>query len=150
MKVLVRAAMVAGATMFMPMTAMADPLTYGGLKSMVEGMGHEVKETSSTPGSEKFEVTITTDAFNVPLGLEVSKSGRYVWCAASLGKSTLSPDRARMLLQRAGGVQPTSFWITDTSGRRRSYRGAAGRLAQKLPDTVSTAAGPRWRSRFSW
>lgn len=114
MKVLVRAAMVAGATMFMPMTAMADPLTYGGLKSMVEGMGHEVKETSSTPGSEKFEVTITTDAFNVPLGLEVSKSGRYVWCAASLGKSTLSPDRARMLLQRAGGVQPTSFWITDS------------------------------------
>ena len=114
MKVLARAAVLAGAIVLLPMTAMADPLTYGGLKSMVENMGHTINEISATPGSEKFEVTITTGAFNVPLGLEVAKSTRYIWCTASLGKSTLTGERALELLKRGGSVQPTSFWITDS------------------------------------
>lgn len=113
MKVLARAAVIAGLIAFTPMAAVADPLTYGGLKSMVENMGHTLKEISTTPGGEKFEVTISAGGFDVPVGFEVAKSTRYVWCTAYLGKSTLTGERAIALLSRGGSVQPTSFWITD-------------------------------------
>jgi len=113
MKVTGRIALVAAAMAFAPMTAAADPLTYAGVKTMIEGMGHTATEISTKPGEEKFEIVVVTEGFNVPLGFEVSKSGRYIWCTAFLGKSTLDGDRAIALLKRIGAVQPTSFWLTD-------------------------------------
>lgn len=113
MSVLGRAALAAMAIAFAPMTAAADPLTYAGVRTMVEGMGYTPADVSTTPGAEKFEVVIVTDGFNVPVGFEVSKSGRYIWCTAFLGKSTLTGERALALMKRGGSVQPTSFWLTD-------------------------------------
>lgn len=108
-----RAALAAVVVAFAPMTAAADPLTYAGVRTMVEGMGHETADVSTTPGEEKFEVVINTEGFKVPVGFEVSKSGRYIWCTAFLGKSTLNGERALALMKRGGSVQPTSFWLTD-------------------------------------
>ena len=107
------AALAAAVIAFAPMTAAADPLNYAGVRTMVEGMGHTTSDVSKTPGEEKFEVVITTEGFTVPLGFEVSKSGRYIWCTAFLGKSTLDGARALALLKRGGSVQPTTFWMTD-------------------------------------
>jgi hypothetical protein len=71
-----------------PLTAAAHPLTYPALKAMVAG------------------------TFNVPVGFEVSKSGRYIWTTANLGESKLSGDAALSALKRIGEIQPTSIWIT--------------------------------------
>ena len=108
-----RAALAAAVVAFAPMTAAADPLTYAELKAMVEGMGHVTKDISTTPGEEKFELIVATDQFDVPLGFDVSKSKRFIWCTAFLGKSTLDGEGALALLKRLGGVQPTSFWMTE-------------------------------------
>lgn len=113
MRVLGRAALAAAVIAFMPMTAAADPLTYAGVKAMVQGMGYTATDISTKPGEEKFEIVVVTDGFDVPLGFEVSKSSRFIWCTAFLGKSTLDGERALALMKRLSGVQPTSFWLTE-------------------------------------
>lgn len=114
MKAFVRAAIAVCVLAALPMTAAADPLTYPALKTMVEGMGYTPNELSKTTDEPKFEVTITTTGFNVPIGFEITKSGRYIWCTAYLGKSTLNGERALALLKRGPTVQPTSFWLTSS------------------------------------
>lgn len=112
MKILARVAVAACLVASFPMTAAADPQTYDTLKTLVAGLGYAPKDIGSeTP---KMEIAVTTDAFNVPVGLEISKSGRYIWITANLGASTLNGDRALQLLKRGGTVQPTQFWITST------------------------------------
>lgn len=113
MKAFVRAAVAVCALAALPLTAAADPLTYEALKTMVTGMGYTPKEIGET--TPKMEITVTTEAFNVPLGLEVTKSGRYVWATANLGQSTLDGARALEMIKRGTEFQPTQFWITSSN-----------------------------------
>jgi len=94
-----------------PLTAAADPLTYPALKAMVAGMGFDAKEIG-TATEPKFTIDVKAGTFNVPVGFEVSKSGRYIWTTANLGESKLSGDAAISALKRIGEIQPTSIWIT--------------------------------------
>ena len=57
--------------------AIADPLDHAGLKTMLTGMGYTPKETGVAP-AQLLEINVTTASFNVPVGLEVSGSGRFV------------------------------------------------------------------------
>lgn len=109
---LLSCAALAGALMFAPLSAAADPLTYPALKTMVENMGYTPKELGSED-SPKFEATVVTADFNVPIGFEVTKSGRYIWTTASLGDSKLDGERALSLLKRGQEIQPTQFWINS-------------------------------------
>jgi hypothetical protein len=94
--------------------ALADPVTYDALKTMVQGMGYTPKELGK-PDSPLFEVTIASNGFDVPLGMEISKSGRYVWVRAMLGQADkLPPERGTELLKKQGEIQPTMFWITKS------------------------------------
>lgn len=96
------------------MPAMADPLSYAQLKSMVEGMGYTPNDLTKTPDAPIFEVTLTTANFKIPLAMEVSKSGRYVWVRATLGPSKLTGDGALTMLRKQGELQPTMFWLNST------------------------------------
>lgn len=113
MKILARAAIAAGILAFMPLTAAADPLTYDTLKTLVTGLGYTPKDIGEE--SPKMEISVTTDAFNVPVGLEITKSARYIWVTANLGTSKLDGERALQLLKRGSTVQPTQFWITSSN-----------------------------------
>lgn len=95
--------------------AAADPLNYDQLKEMVANMGYTPKDLPTTDGSAatKFEILIVTQNFNVPLGLEITKSGRFIWCTASLGESKLTGEKALEILKRSPSFQPTAFWITS-------------------------------------
>src|SRR6185436_1168774 len=68
MKRTVLAALCVAAAYAAPMAA-ADPLTYDGLKTMLTGMGYTPKDIGKT--SPKIEILVVTDAFNVPIGLEI-------------------------------------------------------------------------------
>lgn len=114
MKRFVAAIALASAVWLAPVAA-ADPLDYDKLTAMVAAMGHSPKPMTKTDGTPatKFEITITTSGFNVPMGLEVSPSGRYIWCTASLGASKLTGDDAIAALKKIGSIQPTTFWLTS-------------------------------------
>lgn len=78
MKILFGAALAAAAMLAAPLTAAADPLTYAALKTMVTNMGFTPNEICSAE-SPKFEASVKTESFNVPVGFEITKSTRYIW-----------------------------------------------------------------------
>lgn len=92
--------------------ALAEPLTYAQLKTMVENMGYTPNEISKNAEGSIFEVTVSTASFNVPIAFEVSKSTRYIWARASLGPSKLTGEKALEALKKNAETQPTVFWIT--------------------------------------
>lgn len=113
MKSLVRAALAAGTLMAFPLSAAADPLNHEQLTSMIKNMGYEAKEIGKT--TPKLEITLTTPQFNVPAGIEITPSGRFIWITANLGESKLDGDKALQLLKRSKEWQPTQYWITDSN-----------------------------------
>jgi hypothetical protein len=101
------------ALIMQPQRADAAPLTYPDLKTMVENLGYTSKEISKAGENPKFEVNASTQGFNVPIGFEVSPSGRYIWASANLGSASgIDGARALELLKKNFSIQPTSFWIT--------------------------------------
>lgn len=114
MKRFVAAVALASAIWIAP-AAVADPLVLAQLKTMVTDMGYEPKDLPKTDGTAvtKFEITVATDDFTVPLGIEITPSARFIWCTANLGKSAVTGDVALEMLKRGGSIQPTSFWITS-------------------------------------
>ncbi len=84
------------------------------LREMVVGLGYEVKDLSVEAGKEKIQIDVKTEAFNIPLGVEISPSKSYVWLTASLGKD--SPERKyRELLMENGKIQPSQFYLTSSN-----------------------------------
>ena len=63
--------------------------------------------------SQLLEITVTTASFNVPVGLEVSGSGRFVWARATLGDVGLTGEQALQALQSNANTQPVMFWLTS-------------------------------------
>lgn len=114
MRGLVFAGAVASAVCMAP-AAIAAQVTFDELQGMVAGMGYTTKPLPPAEGgpATKFEFTVVTSEFNVPMGLEVSKSGRYIWCTASLGEFKKGGDAALELLKQNASLQPTSFWLTS-------------------------------------
>ena len=94
------------------MPAIADPLDHAGLKTMLTGMGYTPKETGVAP-AQLLEINVTTASFNVPVGLEVSGSGRFVWARATLGDVGLTGEQALQALQSNASTQPVMFWLTS-------------------------------------
>lgn len=64
-----------------------DPLDARKLKDMLIGMGYTVKDLNTDIGKEKYEVSITTTGFNVPISYEISPSKNFIWLIANLGKA---------------------------------------------------------------
>lgn len=97
----------------LPSAALAGALTYSQLQNMATNMGYAPNQISEGADSPKFEIQTKSGTFNVPLGLEISPSGRFVWISANLGQITLNGDQAISILKRGTSVQPTQFWYTD-------------------------------------
>lgn len=88
-----------------------DKLTAPELKKMAEGLGYDVKDLNSEPGKEKYEVPTKTDKLNIPVSLEVSPSGNYVWLTVNLGNNAPTKKHEEMLKSNAN-TQPTFMYIT--------------------------------------
>jgi hypothetical protein len=115
MKGLVATIALASAVWMAP-AAVADPLDLDQLKTTIAGMGYTMSAPLKPDGtpSNNVEITIKTASFNVPIGVEISASGRYIWCKASLGQSQFTGEDALAALKRATSIQPTNFWITSS------------------------------------
>ncbi len=84
------------------------------LKEMITGLGYEVKTLNEEVGKEKYEFTVKTEGFDVPIAAEISPSKNYVWLTVFLGKAPedSSPKMAGFV-KRNFKIQPTMFYITD-------------------------------------
>jgi len=104
-------------TWLMPIAGKAqscDPLDARKLKDMLTGMGYTVKDLNTEVGKEKYEVSITTTGFNVPISYEISPSKNFIWLIANLGKPKDETSTANAaLLKQNGKIQPCQFYITE-------------------------------------
>ncbi|MDI9635703.1 hypothetical protein QPK87_13440 [Kamptonema cortianum] len=82
------------------------------LRSMVTGLGYEVKDLSTEEGKEKFEFSVKTESLNIPLGAEISASKSFVWLTANLGEGGAKKNHLAYL-KATGSIQPSMFYITS-------------------------------------
>lgn len=88
-----------------------DQLDYPKLKTMISNLGYTVKEIGTEVGKEKAQIDIKTEAFNIPMGAEISPSRNYVWMTVNLG-SNPSADQSKALLRQNASIQPSFFYLT--------------------------------------
>lgn len=84
-------------------------------KALADG-GYEPKPLTTEIGKEKFEILIKRPTFNIPIGVEVSPSKRFVWFTVNLGPAP-DPDKAPAarfadLLKANAESQPAFFYVT--------------------------------------
>lgn len=95
----------------------ADRLDAAGLKAMITGFGYEIKELSSEPGKEKWEIPTKTEALNIPVACELSSSKNYIWLTVSFGEAPKadapgSAAKFEKILKATYTAQPSHFYIT--------------------------------------
>lgn len=78
------------------------------LQSALTELGYETKELSSS----KWEFTVKTTGFNIPIGAEISPSGNYLWLTVFLGKEP-TEAKSLVLLKKNGSIQPSFFYVTE-------------------------------------
>jgi hypothetical protein len=90
------------------------PINQSKLKELLVQLGHTPKEIVSTPGKEKYEIKITRDGLDVPMGLEVSPSTNYIWLTVFLGKAPSDSSKYFNFLKQNSKIQPALFYVTDS------------------------------------
>jgi hypothetical protein len=92
-----------------------EPITRTQLRQMLVQLGYEVKDIVTDPGKEKYSITLTKYEIDIPVGAEISPSGKYIWLTVNLGNFT-DTTMSTALLRQNGKIQPTQFYATE-SGR---------------------------------
>lgn len=91
-----------------------EPIDQVHLKDLLVQLGYTVKDLLTTPGKEKYEIKITKDDLDVPIGLEISPSTNYIWLTVFLGAAP--SDTSSMfynLIKQNAKIQPALFYVTD-------------------------------------
>lgn len=96
-----------------PAVKQDDPLDAASLRGMLTGLAYEVKDLSTEAGKEKYEFTVKTTNFNIPLGAEISPSKNYIWLTANLGKVS-EKTKWQELVRANSIIQPTMFYATKS------------------------------------
>lgn len=132
--------------------AETDKLDAAGLKTMVSGLGYEVTDLVKDPGKEKYQFTVNTGKFNVPMGAEISPSKSYIWLTANLGKAS-EKTKYEELLKANGKVQPTQFYVTSSGALMIALavenHGVTSAWMRKCVDKLAndlTEQAPAWNS----
>lgn len=84
-----------------------------GLKTMLTNLGYEVKE----PGTNTFEVSMSTAGLNIPTRAFISKSKTKLWLSVALmqkeGVAKLTRDDLQTILEKNVDVGPCHFMIEN-------------------------------------
>lgn len=123
MKVLLALLSIAGlmAVALLPMSVGAQSQEAGRieatqLRTLITGLGYEVKDLSAEPGKEKYEFKVTSGGLDIPIAAEISPSKNYIWLTVYLGdqpKDSSFTSKAVPLLKQNAKVQPCLFYITS-------------------------------------
>lgn len=84
------------------------------LRRIFVELGYDVKDLNTEIGKEKFEIKLSTQGLQVPMGVEISPSKNYIWLTVNLGPAfEESSPRNFALLKRNSIIQPAHFYITE-------------------------------------
>jgi hypothetical protein len=90
----------------------AAELKPGEIQPMLDGMGLDSKDL----GAGTYQVLLTQDGLDIPVGVGLSKSGRKLWLTVNLGaiKPDTKADAAKLMkfLERQYDIQPTQFYVS--------------------------------------
>ncbi len=90
------------------------PLTTSELRTTLVQLGYDVKDLNSTPGKEKYTVSISKSDLNIPIGVELSQNTKYIWLTANLSTAdSMNPRKNYLLLKQNGVIQPAQFYVTS-------------------------------------
>ncbi len=92
-------------------------MTAAQLKEMVVNLGYEVTDINKEAGKEKVSTKINKGALDIPVGIEMSPSKRFIWLTVNLGDFDAlpqGPDRAVRMLKANTKMQPSQFYISDS------------------------------------
>ena len=107
----------AGADPTTPEPVQVERLDAASLKQALTDGGYNPKVLNSEVGKEKFSIDITRSNLNIPIGVEVSPSKRFIWFTANLGNApdpaTAPASRFADLLKANTKIQPAFFYITS-------------------------------------
>lgn len=120
----VRGAFVSVATIaVLAAPAFAQVLDMAQLRTMLENMGDAVKVSDGTEAAPtRLEVQMKSGGYDIPVGFEISPSGRYIWATAFLGSAaSIDGARALALLKKNAEIQPSSFYITSKNSLMIAY-----------------------------
>lgn len=119
------------------------PINQARLREILVQLGYTVKDLSTTPGKEKYEVKITQGGLDVPISYEISASTNYVWLTVSLGPG---PSEASVLnsslVKQNAKIQPCLFYITEAGnlmmGLAVDNRGLTNALLRRYTDFITS------------
>lgn len=97
-----------------PGSAECGPINQTRLKEILIQLGHTVKDIVTTPGKEKYEITVNKGGLDVPMGLEISPSTNYIWLTVFLGKAPSDSLKYFKFIKQNSKIQPALFYVTDS------------------------------------
>jgi hypothetical protein len=127
----------------------AGPITATQLKDMIVGLNYDVRSLNEEPGKEKYEFTVKTAEYDVPIAAEISGSKNYIWLTVFLGDAPKADSpKCHALLQRNFRIQPCQFYVTERGAlmlgmameNRAVSAGVLSRTVRKVSeDVIGTA-----------
>ena len=90
------------------------PINQSKLKELLVQLGYTPKEIVSTPDKEKYEIKITRDGSDVPMGLEVSPSTNYIWLTVFLGIARSDSSKYFQFIKQNSKIRPALFYVADS------------------------------------
>ncbi len=116
------------------------------IKTMLVQLGYVVKDIVTDPGKEKYSVTLINNGLDIPIGIEQSPSGRYIWLTANLGQAdSTQGHKYYALLKRNGVIQPSQFYITSSgrlmAGHAIENKGVTNFLVRERLESLANRVG---------
>lgn len=93
-----------------PSLAAPGQLGIEDIRRMAEAEFGAAQDISGSSGSKVYQINLVSGGLNVPIALEVSASGKFVWLSAIVGSGNIAPDRAALALKRISKIGPTIIW----------------------------------------
>ncbi len=93
-----------------------DKLDAKQLRTMIEGLGYEIKVLNAEAGKEKYEFVVKRGGLDIPIAAEVSASKNYVWLTVFLGeapKDDAPSTKFSQYLKKNFQTQPCHFYVTS-------------------------------------
>jgi hypothetical protein len=123
-----------------------NPINRQQLKEMLTQLGYEPKTLVADAGKEKFEVSITREGLDIPIGCEISANEKFVWLTVNLGPC--QPENAARniaLLKQNAKSQPSHFYVTEAGkqmmGLPVENKGVTNANLRERLESIATKVG---------
>ena len=123
-----------------------NAMTRTELRAMLVELGYTVIDLEKAEGKQKYQVNMSANGLNVPVGYEISPSNNFIWLTVNLGNppSETSTTNNTLLKQNAI-IQPCFMYITEKGrlmmGLAVENRGLTNAVLKRHSDFIAKRVG---------